>query len=399
VAFDLARLINPIDPGVFRRNYWEKQPLVVRRQNADYYRELLTLADVDRVLTSSSIIPSQFRVLREGRSIPIATSAAQGPTLEGLYRRYREGCTIVLQFLHERSRPLMRLCRSLASEFSAGFQTNVYLTPANEKGLGVHYDTHDVFVLQVEGVKHWQLFEGLIALPLPGQPYRQGGEESAELLAEFDLHPGDTIYIPRGYVHNAIAADSTSLHLTVGVQPITWAYVLLSAMESLIQSDPRYRESLPPGFATDEPAKTLAMGHFDRLLASMSERVEPAEVIANAVETALQRMQPTLEGHLLDLQGHHMITAETVLRRRPDIVWRLRTEDKVAYLRFHGKEVRIPAVAEPDLRFITQADEFSAVDLPGDLDEAGRMVLIRRLVREGFLTSCGGMDETHERVS
>lgn len=388
MTFDLARLIDPIDPGVFRRDYWEKQPLVVTRRDEDHYRDLLTLADVDRVLTSSSIVPPQVRILHEGRLIPLTSRAGQGPTLEALYRQYREGCTVVLQFLHERWMPLMGLCRSLALEFSAGFQANVYLTPPNERGLGDHYDTHDVFVLQVEGVKHWQLFEGPVALPLPGQPYRRGSEHPSELLAELDLHPGDTIYIPRGYVHHAVAGSSASLHVTVGVQPITWAYALLGAVESLIQSDSRLRESLPPGFATDEHTTALATGRLETLLASLGERIEAADVIANAVETALQRMQPSLEGHLLDLQRQHTITPETALRRRPDILWRLRTEDETTCLRFHGKEIRMPAVVEPDLRFITRADGFTPADLPGNLDETGRMVLIQRLVHEGFLTLC-----------
>ncbi len=41
---------------------------------------------------------------------------------------------------------------------------------------------------------------------------------------------------------------------------------------------------------------------------------------------------------------------------------------------------------EEDVEFLASADaEFTAADLPGDLDEEGRLVLVRRLVREGFL--------------
>ena len=53
---------------------------------------------------------------------------------------------------------------------------------------------------------------------------------------------------------------------------------------------------------------------------------------------------------------------------------------------FEGKRVSFPAQAEEAIAFVATADGiFSAADLPGELDEAGRLVLVRRLVREGFL--------------
>ena len=53
---------------------------------------------------------------------------------------------------------------------------------------------------------------------------------------------------------------------------------------------------------------------------------------------------------------------------------------------FEGKELRFPEPARTEVVACFEADEpFSASELPGDLDEAGRLVLVRRLVREGFL--------------
>jgi hypothetical protein len=137
---DLRWLIDPIDPQRFRRQYWEKQPLLVSRRRRDYYESLLSLAEVDAMLSSSSIRAPQIRVVRQGRDLPFGRHENQGVSaparmLELLYGEYRSGATIVLQFLHERWDPLARLCRTLGAEFSAAFQTNAYLTPAGEQGL------------------------------------------------------------------------------------------------------------------------------------------------------------------------------------------------------------------------------------------------------------------------
>jgi hypothetical protein len=61
-------------------------------------------------------------------------------------------------------------------------------------------------------------------------------------------------------------------------------------------------------------------------------------------------------------------------------------DDDDLALVFHGKRLLLPARLCEEAAFLTETDgAFTAADLPGTLDEAGRLVLIRRLVREGFL--------------
>ena len=394
-SFDLRRLVHPVDPETFKEEYWEKRPLVVQRGDPEYYRGLLSLGDVDHILSASGIRPPEIRVLQEGKETPFSklrtpglTGDARG-TLEALYAEYRRGCTIVLQFLHERWIPLMHLCRSLAAEFSASFQVNVYLTPAHGKGLGTHYDTHDVFVLQTAGSKHWRIYESPIRLPLKGQPFDGQAMPAGRLLQEVDLESGDLVYVPRGYPHDATSGDATSLHLTVGVNTTTWAAVVLRAVEGVIERDVRFRESLPLGFARDESLRQRAEARLAELLASLTFQIEPAPLVQEAVEDALLGGQPMLDGHLLDLEELSRVDSATRLVRRPGIQGRLTTQGRTIALHFLGKVVEMPAHAEPELRFITEGAEFCAADLPSDLDDAGKLVLVRSLIREGFLKICG----------
>jgi hypothetical protein len=169
--------------------------------------------------------------------------------LEALYQEYRRGSSIVLLFLHERWPPLKILCQSLSSELSSRVQANMYLTPPGAQALKTHYDTHDVLVLQIHGKKRWRLFDRAVQLPLSHDRYT--GNEDISLgspMTEVTLNPGDLLYLPRGYPHDAQSADSASLHLTIGVLSITWASVLLRAVQSAIDGNPVFRQSLPPGF-------------------------------------------------------------------------------------------------------------------------------------------------------
>jgi hypothetical protein len=57
-----------------------------------------------------------------------------------------------------------------------------------------------------------------------------------------------------------------------------------------------------------------------------------------------------------------------------------------ATLSFEGKDLTFPDEAAEDLAFVALSDEpFTPADLPGELNDEGRLVLVRRLVREGFL--------------
>jgi hypothetical protein len=75
-----------------------------------------------------------------------------------------------------------------------------------------------------------------------------------------------------------------------------------------------------------------------------------------------------------------------VLERRETVIADLEGASDGLALLFEGKEIRFPAHAAPELEACFELDEpFRVADLPGELDVAGRLVLVRRLVREGFL--------------
>jgi hypothetical protein len=92
--------------------------------------------------------------------------------------------------------------------------------------------------------------------------------------------------------------------------------------------------------------------------------------------------RPVLGGQLSQLRALESLDADTVLERRPTVLF----DFEGATLSFEGKDLTLPDEAAEDLAFIAQSDEpFTPTDLPGDLDDEGRLVLVRRLVREGFL--------------
>ena len=387
----LASIIEPMDVAEFIGRYWERELLLVRRDDPDFYSDLLTMRDVDHLLANSGLRESELRVIVGGENVwPREIGAEKGPRAAGdlarVYELYHQGGTINLTYLHERWEPLIRLCRRMTIEFSAEVKSNVYLTPAGVQGLKPHHDTHDVFVAQIYGTKHWRLFESPITMPLHGQRYQHPPEGPGEPISEFDLTPGDMLYLPRGIVHDATSADAASLHLTIGVIPLRWAEVIRAVVKKVTADNLCFRASVPTSLTAGD-WRTAASQTGAELIAALAGLMSAADLIAEMGSAGPHGFKPVLDGHLLDTELVDSIDLDTPVRRRPDTQWRLSAGESELRLEYHGKSLRLPAHVTKDARFAAEAGTFTARDPPGDLDEAGRLVLTRLLVREGFLSA------------
>jgi hypothetical protein len=76
---------------------------------------------------------------------------------------------------------------------------------------------------------------------------------------------------------------------------------------------------------------------------------------------------------------------ESTLAPRPDIIYRVRDENERLVLLFGSTEIDLPAFTRDAVIFALDGAPFVVRDLPGQLDDAGKLVLAQRLLREGLL--------------
>ena len=402
-AFGLTELLGPVDRDEFFATSWEQQPLVVRRGRPDHYARLLTLEDIDRLLFAQEQRYPSVRLAKVSSSFPSSSFTETipwgGSSFDGVVRtdrllaEYRAGATIIVDALHRAWKPITLLCKNLEAELNHPTQVNIYLTPPAAQGFGQHYDTHDAFILQIAGGKHWRIYESALRLPLSSQPWDPTRYEVGPLIEEVDLEPGDLIYIPRGFVHEAMTSDTQSLHVTLGINAYTWMDVFAEALNRCRQ-DARFRESLPVGFSGPDgaaPAMEATMqATFAELATAFAEIAGVNELFARLDERFVDSRRPLLDGQIAAADRLAAIDGDTLLRRPAHVVFRLHADADGVRLRFQGKELRFPVFVEPALRRIAEQAEFRIGALPDDLDEDGKLVLARRLVREGFLWPADG---------
>ena len=285
------------------------------------------------------------------------------------------GATIVLQALHVNWHPLAVFCRLIEEALRVGVQANAYWTPRGSQGFAVHHDTHDVLVLQVAGEKRWLVYDPLLELPLKEQRWSPALGEPGEPVEELVLRAGDTLYLPRGWLHQAETSDTDSLHLTIGLVAQTRLDAVRAAVAASAD-DVAFRRGGAP-----DP------GEADELLERVRERLEPGEPERRARRRFLDRRRPIREDAFAQHRRLAELDAASELERRETVIADLEEgADGGVALVFEGRELRFPAHARGEVEACFAAEApFRAVDLPGELDEAGRLVLVRRLLREGFL--------------
>jgi len=146
MSYDLARIIHPITPEAFFAKHYETSNLHVPRTDRGYFRDLLSLDEIDRVLTTLHLHTGEVSMVNAAREMKAEDYAYPSGLIDAarLFQNYADGGTIVLNNLEMSLPSLADLCRSMEREFSARFQCNIYVTPASAQGFKTHYDSHDV---------------------------------------------------------------------------------------------------------------------------------------------------------------------------------------------------------------------------------------------------------------
>ena len=366
------------------------------------FDDVLSLADVDRALTGSGLRRPAFRVVRDGDILPPSTytrSVRTGSShIDDLIDTGRvldlfaDGATVVLQGLQRWWAPAAHFCRDLELALGHPIQANAYLTPPGAAGLAPHHDTHDVFVLQVAGNKHWVVREPVVDTPLPRHPTDHGAAAAQPVLVEVDLRPGDALYLPRGYVHSAAAQQGVSLHLTLGVLATT-VHDVLRQLVDLAGDEVAFRRSLAPRWPYDGDAATAAVKAAVADLVDWLGHIDAADVAGRMRDRFVSNRTPLLDGQLLELAGLDDVDDDTVVVRRSGTIGSLTLDPPAGdpgadgevrlRLTLGDRQVVMPAALAPAVRRLTDGAAHRVGDLADLLDQGSRRVLVRRLIREG----------------
>ena len=368
----------------FLTDAYERKAIVARHGDPDRFRDLLSIADIDRIVAELDLKRGMLMLADSARRLEDSAFVSPSGAIDraAVAHHYQLGATIILNQLQESDGDLAALCRALEKLFSCHVQTNTYLTPPSSQGFRTHYDSHDVFVIQIEGEKTWTLYDRPVAAPYRGEQFEAAADRPVGEPAEvFVLKAGDCAYVPRGLLHDAATTgDQPSLHITCGLIVRTWADLVLEAVSQVCVEDSEFRRSLPSDFARADFDRSGVAAPFQALMQRLAKQATPDSALDLAIHEFIASREPDVSGSIVS--AHAGLAA--AYAARPSI-WRIEEEevDGAPIFRLISSTVNqaFPGLSRAELERVMSGEPFA----PSVLEASGGAVLSRRLVAAGMI--------------
>ncbi|AOJ05521.1 hypothetical protein WS70_28025 [Burkholderia mayonis] len=391
--FTFSDLIAPLSADQFFSEYWEAKPMHLSRGHQRHYAQLISAGDVETMLAKHDIRHPGIRLAKAGRYLAPDTYSIDlhygddlfrgVPDLDTVYAHYRTGASVILPALHRTWPPLNLLCAAMEAELNHVVHTNLYMTPGGTSGFSAHYDAHEVFILQIDGLKHWRVYEPPLLLPHHTQPFSPAGYQLPKPMLEIDLMPGDVLYLPRGYVHDTLTSSAHSVHVTLGISVYTWVELIAETLAAC-KERVDLRRALPPGFANNPESVAHLASSLHEILGTLQSLVEPQTV----VDTFTRKVaRGTIRRRGFFKPQATTIGSDTRLYRLPPGRFHVSQNEDQIVLTFDGKSMTLPGYVRDAIATITESESFLVRDLASGLGMDGSVTLAHALFLAGFVAA------------
>lgn len=243
-------LLNGLSAAEFLRDYWHKKPLLIRQAipgfqallSRDALFELIKRDDVESRLITQ--VKHQWK-MDSGpfRQVPPLKQKNWTLLVQGVNLHDDAADALMRQFDFIPDTRLDDLMISYATETG---------------GVGAHFDSYDVFLLQAHGHRRWRISAQTDLTLVEGMPLKILKNFQAE--QEFVLEPGDMLYLPPQYAHEGVAMDECMTY-SIGFRAPSYQELGEAFLESMMDSidlPGRYADpDLKPSKYRAEISKTM----------------------------------------------------------------------------------------------------------------------------------------------
>lgn len=253
----LEEILHPVTPAQFRVDYLGRQPLHIPAAEGSNKRALLTWDAFNGLLNQTNVWDSErLQLMRHDDAVPPEQYCRRKRTPEGLIWRpspakvevfLSAGASILANDVLTLHSPITHAGVALGEALAAEVGASVFCSFKGGRAVATHYDVHEVFAVQTEGEKVWNLYEGRVIDPVgypPGLTQTDFNRDCGRLVSTITMKPGDVLYMPRGFYHDTVTPDQPSLHVSFTVMPLT-GRSLLALLDGPALQDAAFRAWLP----------------------------------------------------------------------------------------------------------------------------------------------------------
>ncbi len=294
---DLKKLIEPDSLNGFLQNDFGRNWKHFQGEPGRF-NHIITEPQLLELIGSSELPLQRISLLNAGQTLAPELYGKPGtgpgtiqPDPGKIAHHLEQGAALLVTHLEQLTRPLWDCTESLGQLFEEAVTVNAYLGGPNSRGFDLHIDHHDVLVFQLMGEKQWEVRPPSFKHPLVLPDHITAPPQ--EVLWQGAMVSGDILYLPRGFWHRAKTKETSSLHLTFGIQPCTGLHFLGWLRKNLLASD-AYRADIPRHGANETKA-------YLHELKTILEKIEDPKQLeqfltdhTNRIETERQQLKAKL---------------------------------------------------------------------------------------------------------
>lgn len=380
---NFAQIIHPISVEEFFNDYYEKKPLYIARNNSKYYESFLSMSEIDSYLQLKQTFSPNVKMAFEGKEVSpllfcdndndVAPFKANPQKMLALFK---QGYTIKYDKLHQTYPPLAQKVSFLENEIGLKIRTSLYVTPENSQGYGVHTDRHDVLALQLNGTKIWKvkLSEEILPSKYDGKVLPTNWEDGAQ---EIHLKAGDFFYCPRGLAHDVYTKDESSIHYTLGFQPI-YGYKAMEYLNELAYENAFFRKALPNKLYSESQREKFEKEfkeEFKRFIDGLD------------IHALLEKKSKESISSLLDFSDNRFLSqfyqpnTTDIFTINQNISWQLSLTKVSCRIEINGAISDFPFLLKDFLSSLNEKKEFSILDMETEMNDKQKLKIIKRLLK------------------
>ncbi|MBR8836556.1 MAG: cupin-like domain-containing protein [Stigonema ocellatum SAG 48.90 = DSM 106950] len=376
----LSDILKPYSVEEFLTKNWTMKAVFIPSEGENKFAHLFSWDIVTYLLNFHQFKYPDLRLALDEEVLDESANA-------NLIKRCQEGATLILNGVHKLIPQLANFADQVKYNLGCGVQVNAYCSWPQKQGFSSHYDTHEVFILQIDGTKKWYVFPDTFKYPLTEQKSSSFQPPEGEPYLTCTLSRGDVLYIPRGHWHYAIALDEPSLHLTLGVHCRTGIDFIEWLVNQLRQQED-WRKSMPLGLET-----RAISGCLDNLTDRLNKYVASSNIYDDYISYLDSLCKPIARYSLPYQAGFSIFARGTETKFRNAKFQRLRISEQAdgsGYtIIIAGKEVSLRGIPISVVEKLFTTETFTVNDvlnwLPDFSLEIDIIPLLSRLVVEGII--------------
>ena len=369
-------LIQPLSNTIFWSEFYEKKHYVINRNDNHFYDNIMSTNSLNEYFNSHNLSYPDIRLIKQGVNLAselyVIDKQSNKINKKVLFKYYAEGATIRLQKAHNLFDSLYHFCNSLSRELQMSIMANMYITPNNSYGFNPHYDTHDVLVLQLDGVKHWNIYDIPILLPLETQKMSLDNKKKykeEKPIFTIPLCAGDLLYIPRGMVHDAYTLTNSSTHITIGLHPKRNIDILTDVIK-ISEQNLEFRKTFKNSIAENLALKNELIQLIEKLFEELPKNNYGNLSYKNTF-SSIESINKLDDKTLLKLNKNEIIDIETI--------------DSLTKIYTCNGHITLPFESRQAFLFMQSNDVFTFDELLYFMDKEIATNLCKQFVLDGLL--------------